>query len=373
MGPRDILIIGGGIFGASIAYHLACRGLGERVLLLEQNQIAGGATSYAAALVTQVRDDPAQIRLSQETFRVMQTLEKRFGQNIGRRRLGALHIAPNDHAQMLRTRAEHCQQFGIGYRWLKETAAIEVSEHLAPWLSAEAFNCGVFYPEECYVDPYLFCNAYLHVAKAFGVATRRNTKVRSIREVAGKIRGVELADGSRLSARIVINATGAWANLLSVPVGLPLPMAPVRSQYWITEHAHIFPQDGAIVLMPTIRAYARPEGGGLLFGIREKKSVVVDPRHLPADLSGFAFDPQDPEGWESLSENAEALTSYLPSLKKLGIAHYITGPSNYSIDGQLLLGTHPDISGLLVACGCNGGRLRKRKIKHVKPIADSRY
>lgn len=354
MATRDIIIIGGGIFGASIAFHLARRGLGERVLILERGQPAGGATSRAAALVTLVRDDPAQIRLAQETFRAIATLENEYGEDIGRHTVGALHAAPRSHADALQARAAHCAGFGITSAWLEDDAAHAAAAQRAPWLAPAAFDVAVYYPDECYVEPYLFSTAYQRVAGQLGVRTQLGADVAAIECHDGTVSGVRLQDGSSLPARIVINAAGAWANLLSVPTGLPLPMAPVRSQYWISEVAPCFPRDGAIVLLPEIRAYARPEVGALLFGVRERSPAVADPRQLPADLAGFVFDPADPDGWANLAEGAEPLLPYFPALETLGIAHYLTGPSNYTVDSQLILGRHPNLSGLWVASGCNG-------------------
>lgn len=350
MTQRDILIIGGGIFGAAIAYHLAQRGLGERVIVLERGQPAGGATSRAAALVTVVRDNPMLSALAQETFRCIATLEERFGEDVGCHRVGALHVAPQAMRPQLEKQAGYFAARGVAAHWLEKNDALA----RAPWLAPSAFDTACLYPDECYVEPYLLASAYQRVAGQLGVKLQLGAEVQEIVIAADRVSGVTLADGNFLPARMVINAAGAWANLLSVPLDLPLPMAPVRSQYWISENAPIFPRDGAIVLMPEIRAYARPEVGSLLFGVREQRPAVVDPRSLPADLSGFVFDPDDPDGWQNLAEGAETLARYFPSVETLGIAHYLTGPSNYTPDSQLILGAAANISGLFVATGCNG-------------------
>lgn len=350
MNQRDILIIGGGIFGAAIAYALGRRGLGQRVLVLEREQPAGAATSRAAALVTQARDKPALIALAQETLRSIADLEGEFGEDIGRHAVGTLHVAPAERIDLLKGRAEHCASFGVASQWLTKDVALA----RAPWLAPEAFDLAVFYPDDCYVEPYLLASAYQRAAGRMGARLRLNADARRIVHADGRVGGVELADGEVVPASIVINAAGAWANLLSAELGLPLPMAPVRSQYWISEPAPIFPRDGAIVLMPEIRAYARPEVGALLFGVRERQPAVADPRHLPADFSGFVFDPDDADGWNNLAEGAATLARYFPALETLGIAHYITGPSNYTPDGQLILGSSRRIAGLYVATGCNG-------------------
>lgn len=346
---RDILIVGSGVFGTAIAWYLARMGQGHRVLILERGHLAGGATSRAAALVTQMRDDSMLVRMAQETLRVMRMLEE-DGEHLGRHVVGSLHVASRKGADTLLKRAQAMTELGVCSRVLTPAQA---HKH-APWLNPHAFDCAVYFPDDCYVDPYQLASAYLRGAVRGGAQLMLNADVRHVRHAEGCIYGVELRDGRHLEAQIVINAAGAWANLLSVELGLPLPMAPVRSQYWITESALIFPREGAIVFMPEIRAYARPEVGALLFGIREPAPAVVDARDLPVDLSGFVFDPTDPEGWDNLAEGVESLEAFFPAVNTLGIAHYVTGPSNYTDDGQLILGPSPEIAGLFTASGCNG-------------------
>lgn len=346
---RDILIIGGGVFGAAIAWSLARRGQGQRIAVLERRQPASGATSRAAALVTAIRDDAHMVAMAQETFAAIAALEAE-GAHLGRHAVGALHVASAAAGPALIERAAAAA--GLGIRSERVTRA-QVNQ-LAPWLRPQACDCALYFRDDCYLDPYLLATAYLGAARQAGVQLRADTEVRQVLYDDGRVRGVELADGRRLPANIVINAAGAWANLLSVELGLPLPMAPVRSQYWISEPAPIFPRDGAIVLMPEIRAYARPEVGALLFGVRERSPAVVDARTLPAALDGFVFDSADPDGWGNLAEGAGALAAFFPALETLGIAHYITGPSNYTPDGRLIVGRAPGIDGLFVASGCNG-------------------
>lgn len=347
---RDILVIGGGIFGAAVAWALGRRGQGHRVLVLERGQLAGGATSRAAALVTMARDDPALIALARETFQAMAVLENELGEAIGRHSVGSLHVGSVGHGDALKARAQHCASLGIASHWLDKPQALA----RAPWLAPESFELAAFYPDDCFVEPYLLSSAYLRTAVKMGVQTRLASDVQAIEHENGAVTGVTLTDGTHLPARIVINAAGAWANLLSTNVGLPLPMAPVRSQYWITEPARQFPRDGAIVFLPEIRAYARPELGALLFGVRERQPAVAHPRQLPPDLAGFVFDPDDADGWKNLVEGAQSLATFFPAINTLGMAQYITGPSNYTPDGQLIIGASRTISGLFVATGCNG-------------------
>jgi sarcosine oxidase subunit beta len=347
---RDILIIGCGIFGAAIAWALGRRGLGHRVLIVDRQPPASGATSRAAGLVTQVRSDPALQALAGETLAAIEVLKSHFGEDVGCHCVGALHVGPLAQKAALAHMLAACTATGIRGQWQDKAQVLAQS----PWLDPEAFDIAAFFPDECYVDPYLLSSAYLRGALQMGAKLRLESRVAHIQHHAGAVTGIELEDGTVLPARIVVNAAGAWSNLLSVELGLPLPMAPVRSQYWITERSPEFFPSGPIVFMTNIRAYARPEVGALLFGIRENAPAVAAPRELPENLQGFVFDAADPDGWGNLVEAFEPLSRYFPAIKRLGIAHYITGPSNYTPDGQPIVGASAAIAGLLVATGCNG-------------------
>lgn len=373
---RDIVIIGCGIFGAAIAWALGCRGLGLRVLIVDRQPPASGATSRAAGLVTQARSDPALQALAGETLAAIGILQSRYGEDVGCHRVGALHIGPISHQAALQQTLAACTAAGIRGGWQDKQYALTQ----LPWLDAEAFDVAAFFPDECYVDPYLLSSAYLRCAQQMGVQLRLNTRVARIEHHAGAVTGIALEDGTVLPACMVVNAAGAWGNLLSVDLGLPLLMAPVRSQYWITERSPELSVSGPIVFMTDIRAYARPEVGALLFGARESAPAVVDPRALPEDLQGFVFDATDPDGWRNLADAFEPLKRYFPALERLGIAHYITGPSNYTPDGQPIVGASTQLAGLLIATGCNGsgitysggvGRLIAELITGEKPFTDA--
>ena len=347
---RDILIVGCGIFGAAIAWNLGRRGLGHRVLIVDRQPPASGATSRAAGLVTQVRSDPALQALAGETLAAIDVLQAHFGEDVGCHRVGALHVGPLAQQAALAAMLTVCTEAGIRGQWQDKAQVLAQS----PWLNPDAFDVAAFFPDECFVDPYLLASAYLRGAQQMGAKLRLDTRVAQIAHQAGAVTGVVLEDGTALPARIVVNAAGAWSNLLSVELGLPLPMAPVRSQYWITERLPEFSPGTPIVFMTDIRAYARPEVGALLFGIRESAPAVAAPRELPENLQGFVFDAADPDGWGNLAQAFEPLSRYFPAIERLGIAHYITGPSNYTPDGQPIVGASAAIAGLLVATGCNG-------------------
>lgn len=354
MSQRDLLIIGAGVLGAAVAYALAQRGLGARVLVLERSQPASGATSRSAAMLALVRNNPLQRALAQETLRALAHLSAAEGAALGRHTVGALHVASAAGSAALQALLARCLEAGIEGQWLEAEAARACAAARAPWLNPQSFDCAAFFPHESYLDPYLLTSAYLRSATQLGAKVQTQTAVAAVEHDGAAVRALLLADGSRIEASVVVNAAGAWANRLSLDTGLALPMAPVRSQYWITAPDARFARDGCIVLLTDIRAYARPEVGALLFGLREAQSVVADARTLPEDLGGYAFNPSDPEGWDELAAGAPALEPFFPALAQTPIAHYVQGPSNYTPDGQLIVGAHPNLAGLYLATGCNG-------------------
>jgi 4-methylaminobutanoate oxidase (formaldehyde-forming) len=369
---RDIVIVGAGILGAALAWQLAQQGQGHRVMVLERSMPMAGATSRAAALVTLLRRDGAKIQMAKETLAAIAHFEQQERGCVGHHPVGSLHVVPPDLLEAFEAQVLACTNAGVNVRWVDHAYA----KARAPWLQVPPDSRVLWVQDDCYVDAYQLGMAYLRRAQASGVRLQMQTPVRKICVQGDTITGVETQAGAFIPASSVVVAAGAWSNVLTVPVGVPLPMAAVRSQYWITAPSPNIAADGAIVFLPEIKAYARPEMGGLLFGLREARSVVVDSRELPADLSGFVFDPHDPQGWESLSEGATTLAQYWPGLGEARMAHYVTGPSNYTVDGQLLAGNTSRLPGLWVVSGCNGsgitfsaglGRLLSEQILGVTP------
>lgn len=343
----DLVIIGGGIWGLSIAWHYARLDLG-RVLVLERNTLASAATSRAAALLTRARLKTVLMPLIAQTYADIAALEAELGEALDLRQVGSLHIAASVARQHeLQDLVAVAQQAGLQVDWLTADEAVR----RAPWLNPEAVITAAFMPEDAFIDPYRLAMAYAHGAKLHGAVLQPGVAVTGFRRQGDRITGVMTPQGV-IHAGCVVDAAGAWANVLALPHGIALPMTPVRSQYWITAPDPLFPRDHPSVVIPDASAYSRPELGGLLFGLRERQSVSVDPRELPDELSGFALG--EDRGWSSLEQGAPALREFLPALDELAIAHYITGLSTYTPDGLLVLGPAPGVEGFLSATGCSG-------------------
>jgi Glycine/D-amino acid oxidases (deaminating) len=346
----DVVIVGGGIFGCSIAWHVARTEPKARVVVLERLAApATQASSQAAGLLTRTRADAQSRALVTRTYDAIEELAGELGEPLPIHRVGTLHVARSATAKGALD--------GIAAMAAASDLAVEFpgaaeARRLVPWLATADDDRRLFVPEDAFIDPYALADAYARAARRRGVVIRLGTEVREIVVEAGNARGISTA-GGRIEAATVVLAGGAWANRLAAPAGCPLPMAPVRSQYWITGTDPLFPRDQPMLMLPDARAYARPELGALLFGLREAASVSADPALLPDDASGWSF-ADDPDGWDSLAEDAVAFRAFCPALDRLPIRHHVAGFSTYTPDGRFILGSAPDAAGLFVASGCCG-------------------
>jgi 4-methylaminobutanoate oxidase (formaldehyde-forming) len=220
-----------------------------------------------------------------------------------------------------------------------------------PWLKTDEVLKFGFMPLESYCDPYLLGTFFARCAKMQGADIRQGVEVKGLLIEGNAAIGVSTAAGNIYANAIVI-AAGAWSPVLAMQAGVGLPMAPVRSQYWITEKNEIFPVDSPIVLLPDAQAYARPEGGGLLFGIRETNSFTKSPLDIPKEISDFSFSPD--RGVSDLSEVIDKLGRFFPAVYEIGLKYYIAGFSGYTPDNNLSMGIVPGVSNLFAATGCAG-------------------
>ena len=348
METTDIVIIGGGVLGGAVAFYLAKLNPG-RIVLLERHAVAQGNSSLAAGLLTRGRFKPALIPLVLQTYRAIEEIETNTGESLGMRQTGCLYAAVSPgHQKELRDLADISKQAGLRVEWLDRADAAE----LLPWLKLPRDSNLIFMPDDGYIDGYTIASKYLQVARKSGVEVREQTTVLGIHREAQRVTGVKTNKGD-IEAGLVIDAAGVWAQMLANEIGVSLPMAPVRSHYWLTENHQAFSPRQPFVILPDARAYARPENNRLLFGLRETQSVAVNPRELPESMNGYAF-KQDPQGWDSLLEGIPEFSKFLPMIEELEISSYIKGFSNYTPDGNFALGVFPGVEGFLAASGCSG-------------------
>lgn len=373
MESADVVVIGGGVLGGAVAFYLAKQNAG-RVIVLERDAVAQGNSSLAAGLLTRGRFKSHLIPMVVETYKAIEEIEGITGESLGLRQTGCLYAAVStDHQREICDLAAISSQAGLKVEWLDSTDAA----HLVPWLKLPRDTSVVFMPDDGYIDGYTLASGYIKSARALGVEIREQTPVLSICREDNRVTGVKTSNRD-ISASFVIDAAGVWAGMLAHEIGIALPMAPVRSHYWITENHSSFSPDQPFVILPDARAYARPESNRLLFGFRESQSVSVDPRELPERMNGYIFN-QDPNGWESLLEGIPDFGKFFPLVEEIEISNYIKGLSNYTPDGNFVLGTFPSLDGFIAATGCAGagiamsggiGRLVSELIAGQHPFVD---
>ena len=344
----NVVIIGGGIFGCAIAYYYTKNNPGKKIVLLERNELCNGATSRAAALMTIVRPKRSYIPLSLETYRVVADMEKQLGESLDIKMVGMLHVAASDaKVKDLEALMAIAEEFKQAAHYISS----EEAHRMSPWLKTDEATKIGFVPGEAYCDPYLLGTFFARCAKMQGADIRQGIEVKELIMDDNTVTGVTTTSGNIYGDKVII-AAGAWAPILAAQAGIGLPMAPVRSQYWITEKAGVFSVNSPMVLLPDAQAYARPEGGNLLFGIREANSFSVSPKDIPSDISHFPFSPD--RGMSDLSEVIDGLGRFFPGIYDIGLKYYVAGFSGYTPDGNLSMGTVPGVNNLLVATGCVG-------------------
>jgi 4-methylaminobutanoate oxidase (formaldehyde-forming) len=344
----DAVIIGGGVLGCACACHLAAAGL--KPLLLERRGLAQASTSRAAGLLTRLRSRAGLMQLVRATYQDIPQLEAETGASLGLRRTGSIHLASSaaaraSHVALLEVAAGQ----GETVAWL----APEEVRALLPWIRLGGDEQALFTPADAFIDGYALAMGYAQAARLRGARLLEYRPVHQVLAGQGRVTGVRCGPDT-VHAPVVIDAAGAWANLLAWPLGTAIPMAPVRSQYWITAPAEVFPDDMPFLVLPDAKAYARPEGGGLLFGFREARGRYADPRQLPEDFQGHVV-AGDADGWAGLEEGAPAFTVFFPEFLDTAIAHYISGYSMYVPDGLSAVGPLPGIDGFYSGAGCSGG------------------
>ena len=344
----DAIVIGGGIFGCAIAYYYTKNNPGKKIVVLERNEICAAATSRAAALVTRIRGKKDFIPLSLETYHAVAEMEKQLNESMDMKRVGVLHVAASEATV---ADLDDMMRISDSFNEPAEYLTHETVKTKVPWLKTDEVLKFGFMPLESYCDPYLLGTFFARCAKMQGADIRQGVEVKGLLMEDNVAIGVSTAAGDIYVDAVVI-AAGAWSPVLAMQAGVGLPMAPVRSQYWITERNNIFPVDSPIVLLPDAQAYARPAGGGLLFGIRETKSFTTSSLDIPKDISDFSFSPD--RGVSDLSEVIDKLGRFFPAVYDAGLKYYIAGFSGYTPDNNLSMGIIPGVKNLFAATGCAG-------------------
>jgi 4-methylaminobutanoate oxidase (formaldehyde-forming) len=344
----DHIIIGGGVLGLSIAYHLA-RDSQDTVLVLERNELAGSASSKAAGLILQATSKPSNTPLVKMTRELVPRLEAEIGEPVGFHDVGSVRIAASEaRVQELKSVEKNALVNGISFIHLNH----EEANKKAQWLDTSSSHRNTFFPGDGYIDPYLLSHAYGRAARKMGAHIRTRTAVKDLIINSGEVVAVRSSSGD-VSGGSIIDAAGAWASVLSARAGYPLPMTPTRSHYWIAAPSKLYGGEFPVVLLPDCQAYMRSEVGGMVVGVQERHSATFDARELPDDINTFS-PTQGEEHWDVITEAMGAISNFFPSVLQAEFSNYVSGLSTYTPDGQILLGAIPNVRNFFAAAGCCG-------------------
>lgn len=348
MNKSFVVIIGGGVLGTSVAYHLTKRKVSD-VILLERLDLATAASSQAAGLMFAISSKPAVDRLSRVTFKDIDSLEELLGDHLDFHCVGTVRFADTKKnrstLEVLCARAQHENISAelVDQTWLADNL---------PWVTVGSETLSMFIAEDGYIDPYRLATAYARAAKLSGVRIETGVAVKSIHFNGKRISGVETSKGIFQCENVVV-AAGAWSNNLTMPIGIPLPMTPVRSHYWITAQGRLFDKNQPMTVHADAGVFTRPEVNGMVLGVQETFSPTFDYRIIPDDISTFTITENGHE-WDSLIEAGERISGFFPGLNDARFESYVSGLSAYTPDGHFILGEIVERPGLYVAAGCCG-------------------
>ena len=353
-GSARVVIVGGGIVGCSIAYHLARRGVTD-VVLLERAELTSGTTWHAAGLVGQLRATHNLTRLAQYTSGLFASLEAETGQATGFRQTGSVSVAADrERFEELKRQASMARVFGLEVDLLDPQ---DISE-LVPLARVDDLVGGVFLPGDGVTNPVDTTRALARGARAAGVMIREHAPVQGILVDGDRVAGVECSvagEPHRISCDVVVCAAGMWSRELGGSVGATVPLHAAEHYYVVTE-----PIAGLSPRMPVLRdqdgyAYFKQEAGKLLVGWFEP---VAKP-WPPLGESGRTGIPEDfcfgrlPVDFDHLEPMMESATHRVPALAQTGIQLFFNGPESFTPDDRYLLGESPEVAGLFLACGFN--------------------
>jgi heterotetrameric sarcosine oxidase gamma subunit len=340
----DVVIIGGGVVGTSIAYHLTKIGIANTVLL-ERKQLTSGTTWHAAGLVGQLRANRNLTELAKYTTGLFEGLEQETGQATGFKQNGSISVALTEgRMEELKRGASMAKNFGLEVNVI---SVGEIQERLPHYNLAGAAG-GVFLPKDGQVNPIDVTQALAAGARKGGAKIFENTKVTRIVLKNGKAVGVETAAGFLEADRIVV-AAGMWSRTLGRSIGVNIPLHAAEHFYIVTEPIEFLPRNMPVVRIPDECTYYKEDAGKLLIGAFEPVAKPWATDGIPEDHA-FETLPEDMEHFEPILNDAVKRVALLESA---GIALFFNGPESFTPDDRYYLGETPEVKNLFVATGFN--------------------
>ncbi len=336
----QVVVIGGGVGGCSIAYHLTLMGWKD-VVVIERHELTSGSTFHSAGLVGQLRASSSLTKLMRYSSDLYRKLKDLTSVDPGWCEVGSLRIASSDERmEELKRIVGYSKAFGMPLQMLGPKECLD----LFPLMSPDNVKGGVYLPTDGYIDPTGLTNALAAGAKARGAQFLTNTRVLSITVNNNQVTEV-VTDKGAIKTEVVINAAGLWGNDIARMVGLTLPIIPMAHLYLITK-----PIAGQPHTLPTMRdpdnlVYYREEVGGLIAGGYERQPAPWGLDGVPQDWNFKLLEPD----WDRFTPLMENAIKRVPALERAEIVQLLNGPEGFTPDSEYLLGP-TSVRGFWVAC-----------------------
>ncbi|WP_323785464.1 FAD-dependent oxidoreductase [Thalassovita sp.] len=342
-----VVIIGGGISGCSVAYHLAELGWTD-IVLLERKQLTSGTTWHAAGLVGQLRASQNMTRLAKYSADLYTRLEAETGLATGFRQCGSITVAlTEERKEEILRQAAMARAFDVE---VNELSPDEVKA-LYPHMNIDGVVAGVHLPKDGQADPANIALALAKGARARGARIVEQVKVTGVTEANGRVTGVNWqsnGEEGHIAADMVVNCGGMWGRDLAAQNGVTLPLHACEHFYIVTENIPDLTQM-PVLRVPDECAYYKEDAGKMLLG-------AFEPRAKPWGMNGisedFCFD-QLPEDFDHFEPILEMGVNRMPMLAEAGIHTFFNGPESFTPDDRYYLGEAPELKGYWVAAGYN--------------------
>ncbi len=344
--PRSarIVIVGGGIIGCSVAYHLGRMGITD-CILIERGKLSCGSSWHAAGLVGQLRSNANITQLLGYSVALYDKLEAETGLATGWKMNGGLRLACNAERWIeVKRQATTAHSFGLEMHLLSPAEARD----LWPPMIVDDVVGAAFLPTDGQANPGDIVQALARGARTGGVAIHEETTVTGVRVERGILRGIETDRGAIACEKLVLCA-GQWTRELGLLAGVNVPLVSVQHQYLVTT-----PIEGVTRGLPTLRdpdrlTYYKEEVGGLVMGGYEPNPIPWATGGLPSD---FQFTLLDSD-WDHFTPIMEQALARVPALATAGVKQLVNGPESFTPDGNFILGQAPEVKNIFVGAGFN--------------------